>query len=81
MAIAHTNDKTKADIIARVTEKMAGIDKQVTGYDVQVDGIILRPKDSTEKAGDVLPDWSDASTTDGVSVTITGTYVMYSEGN
>lgn len=75
MAIAHTNDKVKADVITRVTERMAGIDRQVTGYDVQVDGIILRPKVATEKAGDPLPDWTDASSTDGVSVTVTGTYV------
>jgi Flp pilus assembly protein TadG len=74
MAIAHTNDKVKADIVNRVTERMAGIDKQVTGYDVQVDGIVLRPQDATEKAGDVLPDWTDAAYTDGVSVTVTGDY-------
>lgn len=74
MAIAHTNDKVTADVIARVTERMAGVDKQVTGYNVDVQGIVLRLRDASEKAGDVLPDWTDVAYTDGVSVTITGAY-------
>lgn len=72
-AVVNTNEATTADVIARVNQKMAGIQNSIVGYQVTVTGIILRPKPG-EVAGDVLPDWTNASTTDGIRVEITGTF-------
>lgn len=71
MALAHTNDKTEADIKARVAEKLAGISGT---YTVTLQGVILRPQSASESAGQVLSDWTEASQTDGVSVEITGSF-------
>ena len=74
MGIAHTNDKVSADVIARVTDRMAGVNNQLSNVKITVGGQVLRPKDSTEKAGDALSDWTDASTTDGIVVQVTADY-------
>lgn len=71
MALAHTNDKTEADIKARVNEKLANVSGTWT---VTLTGVILRPQSASESAGQVLSDWSNASRTDGVSVEITGDF-------
>ncbi|MFO0879258.1 MAG: TadE/TadG family type IV pilus assembly protein [Gemmataceae bacterium] len=74
MAIAHTNDKVTADVKQRVTERLAGIDKQLSNLQIDVSGIILVPKDTSEVAGTLLADWTEASTTDGISVQVSGDY-------
>jgi Flp pilus assembly protein TadG len=74
VAIAHTNDMTTADVVARVTERMGLVDRQVAGFQVDVQGIILRPQNAGEVAGQALTDWTEAATTDGISVTVTGDY-------
>jgi Flp pilus assembly protein TadG len=72
-AVVNTNEATTADVIARVNQKMAGIQNGITNYNVTVTGIILRPKPG-ETAGEVLPDWTNASTTDGIRVEVTGAF-------
>jgi Flp pilus assembly protein TadG len=72
-AVANTDQATTADVLARVNEKMAGVQNSMANYNVTVTGIILKPK-AGETAGDILPDWTNASTTDGISVEITGAF-------
>jgi len=72
-AVVNTNEATTADVVARVNQKMAGIQNSLTNYQVTVTGIILRPKPG-ETAGDLLPDWTTASPTDGIRVDVTGTF-------
>ncbi|MFQ3651203.1 MAG: TadE/TadG family type IV pilus assembly protein [Gemmataceae bacterium] len=72
-AVVNTNEATTADVIARVNQKMAGVQNSLTNYNVTVTGIILRPKPG-ETAGDLLPDWTNASTTDGIQVEVTGAF-------
>ncbi|MGL4550337.1 MAG: TadE/TadG family type IV pilus assembly protein [Gemmataceae bacterium] len=72
-AVAHTNDADTAAVQARVDEKMAGTQGAITAYAVTVSGIILQPK-AGETAGDALPDWTTASTTDGITVEVTGSF-------
>lgn len=74
MAVAHTNDKVSADITQRVTDRLAGVGNQITGLQITLNGVILIPQQSTETAGQLLPDWTEASYTDGIWVEITGTY-------
>lgn len=74
MAIAHTNDKVTSDIVDRVRQKLSGVETQMSNVQINVSALILRPKDASETAGTPLPDWTDASSTDGISVEVTGDY-------
>jgi Flp pilus assembly protein TadG len=72
-AIAHTGDMTTADVQAQVTTYMCGLDGQLSGYTVSVTGVALRTG-PVYTAGTTFSDWTQASPTDGVVVTITGGY-------
>lgn len=72
-AIAHTQDKTMADITAHISSKVTGADSQLSNYAVTVTAMVLKPK-SGQTAGTVIPDWTDASPTDGIVVEISGDY-------
>lgn len=79
MGLAHTHDKTEADIRAFVEQKLFGVQGNLLGGNatITINGVILRPKDATESVGQVLTDWSEASTTDGISVEIRGDFVPF----
>ena len=74
MGIAHTNDKVTSDIVARITDKLAGVDYQLTNLNISVGGQILRPVLPGDVAGAALTDWTQASTTDGIVVVVTANY-------
>jgi Flp pilus assembly protein TadG len=72
-AAAHTADMTTADVQNQVTTYMCGLDGQLSGFSVSVTGVALRTG-PVYTAGTTFTDWTQASPTDGVVVTITGTY-------
>ncbi len=74
MAIAHTHDKTADEIMQRVRQKLAGVDRMMTGVDIKLTGIIMRPKDPSEVPGTPLSDWTQAAPTDGIAIEISGSY-------
>jgi Flp pilus assembly protein TadG len=74
MGIAHTNDKVTSDVVARITDKLAGVDYQLTNLQISVGGQILRPSKPGDVAGTAFTDWTQASTTDGVAIVITAEY-------
>ena len=74
MGIAHTNDKVTADIVARIMDKLGGVDYQLDNLQINVGGQILRPKNSSEVAGTALTDWTQSSTTDGIVIVVTADY-------
>lgn len=73
-AIAHTNDATTADVENKVKDKLGGIENNLTGFQITVSGLALRPQDSSVTAGSALTDWTNASPSDGVSVQVTGNF-------
>jgi Flp pilus assembly protein TadG len=74
MGIAHTNDKVTSDIVARITDKLGGVDYQLSNLTISVGGEILRPVLPGDVAGAALTDWTQASTTDGIVILVTADY-------
>ena len=74
MGVAHTNDKVTSDIVARITDKLAGVDYQLTNLQITVGGQILRPSKPGDVAGTALTDWTQASSTDGIAIVVTADY-------
>ena len=74
MGIAHTNDKVTSDVVARITDKLAGVDYQLTNLQINVGGQILRPSKPGDVVGTALTDWTQASTTDGIAIVVTADY-------
>lgn len=74
-AIAHTNDATATDVQNRVKQKLGGIDTKMQNFQIVVTGIVLRPQNSSQTAGQTLSNWTSASPTDGVSVQVTGDFI------
>jgi Flp pilus assembly protein TadG len=72
-AAAHTADMTTADVQKQVKTYMCGLDGQLAGYNVTVTGIALRTGAVYTK-GTTFSDWTQASPTDGIVVTISGDY-------
>src|SRR5262249_25661101 len=72
-AAAHTADMTTAEVQNQVATYMCGLDGQLSGHSVSVTGLALRDG-PVYTAGTTFSDWTQASPTDGVVVTITGTY-------
>lgn len=74
MGVAHTNDKVTSDIVARITDKLAGVDYQLTNLQINVGGQILRPSKPGDVAGTALTDWTQSSSTDGIVIVVTADY-------
>jgi Flp pilus assembly protein TadG len=77
VAVATTNTSTTGSIQAVVTQEMCGIDSQlVSGVTVTVTATVLKadPNNPSKVVGSTLSDWTTAAPTDGITVTVTGTY-------
>lgn len=73
-AVAHTNDATTTDVTNKVRDKLGGIDTKLDNFNITVSALILRPLDSTETAGTVITDWTNARPNDGVSIQVTADF-------
>src|SRR5204863_8987135 len=68
-AVVHTGDgTTKQDIIDEVTRRMAGRDKEMTGYTVDVVNV------DPSTGSTVSTTWNSASFGQAIEVRITGSY-------
>jgi Flp pilus assembly protein TadG len=74
-AVAHTADSS-SDVQGDVTNFLCGLDAKLQNCTITVTGVKLRNTDGTPTTaqGSALANWYDASPTDGVKVSITGTY-------
>jgi Flp pilus assembly protein TadG len=73
-AVTNTNDATTATVQSQVLNFMAGVDGQLQNYTVTVSGMVLQPQNSSQYDGQPLSDWTTASYTDGISVTVSGNF-------
>jgi Flp pilus assembly protein TadG len=72
-AVVHTADKTTADVQNQVTTYLCGLQGQIQNYQVSVTGLALQTG-PVYTQGTPFSNWTQASPTDGVVVTITGQY-------
>jgi Flp pilus assembly protein TadG len=72
-AVAHTADKTTADIQNQATTFMVGLDPQLKNFKVSVSGVALR-NGPVYTRGTTFSDWTQASRTDGIVVTVSDDY-------
>jgi Flp pilus assembly protein TadG len=73
-AVAHTNTATTADVQNTVTQSMAGVNNSLTNVQINVSGLVLIPQNSAQTTGQALPNWTSASYTDGISVSVTANF-------
>ena len=72
-AAAHTADKTTQDVQNQVTTYLVGLDGQLANYQVSVSGVALQTG-PVYTQGTTFSDWTQASPTDGIVVTVQGDY-------
>jgi Flp pilus assembly protein TadG len=72
-AAAHTADMTTADVQNQVNSYMFGLTGQLQNYQVSVSGVALRTG-PVYAQGTTFSDWTQASPTDGIVVTVSGDY-------
>lgn len=72
-AAAHTADRTTADVQNQATTFMVGLDPQLQHFQVSVTGVALR-NGPVYTRGTTFSDWTKASPTDGIVVTVSGDY-------
>jgi Flp pilus assembly protein TadG len=72
-AVANTATATTADVLAQAQTYMCGLDGQLQNFNVSVSGVALQTG-PVYTQGTTFSDWTQASPTDGVVVTVSGTY-------
>jgi len=72
-AIANTATGTTAQVQAQATTYLCGLDGQLQNFQVSVSGVALQ-NGPVYTQGQTFTDWTQASPTDGIVVTVSGTY-------
>jgi len=72
-AVVNTATATTAQVQAQATTYLCGLDSQVQNFQVSVSGVALQTG-PVYTQGQTFADWTQASPTDGIIVTVSGTY-------
>ncbi len=78
MAIANTDDMTTANITTVIQQSLANQNAGMPSFSIAISGLALRDRtdaNGTVTRGTIITDWTQAAPTDGVVVTVSGTFV------
>jgi Flp pilus assembly protein TadG len=73
-AVANTATATTQNVLDTVSSKLGGLDGTLNNFSVSLSATVLQSHDGLT-AGTTLSDWSLAGPNDGITVSITGSFV------